>query len=157
VFAFRDNSNSSEPDSSNRFRSINTRYSSSKGPKPYVEHPVCVLAKRYSITWMVVAAVSELMNICSFYNAAAVNSHEAIASERTCVKICGDDGQAKTGFPAAFTRCLIKSGVLLYNSIWWYGQAHKLIQCSTFGEIHEILRDKDATHLCSEFWIIETP
>ena len=46
----------------------------------------------HSLTRMVVAAVSELMNMRSFYNAAAVNSYETVTSKRTCVEICGDDG-----------------------------------------------------------------
>ena len=123
-------------------------------PKPFVKHPVCVLAKRDSVTGMVVAAVSELVNMRSFHDASTVNCHKAVASKCTSVMIRGNDGQAKSGFSAAFTRCFIKSGVLLHDCVWWHGQPHKLIQRSAFREIHEILGDQESTHFLSKIGVV---
>ena len=67
---------------------------------------------------MIVTAISELMNMRSFYNAPTVNGHEAVASKRTGVVIRRNHGQSKSGFAPAFTCCFIKSRVLSNDCIW---------------------------------------
>ena len=61
-------------------------------PEPFVEHPMCILAKRYAVTGMIVTAISKLVNMRCFYDASAADSYESVPSEGTSVIIGGKDG-----------------------------------------------------------------
>ena len=43
-------------------------------PKALVKHPVRVFAKRHAIARVVIPAISELVDMCSFYNTSAIDS-----------------------------------------------------------------------------------
>jgi len=81
---------------------------------------MCVFGKSYSITGMIVTAISELVYVRGVYNTPAIYGHEAVMGKRAGIIISWHDGQAKASFSSAFAGSFVKSGIFLDNCFWRY-------------------------------------
>jgi len=73
---------------------------------------MCVFAKSYSITGMIVTAISELVYVGGVYNATTIYGDEAVMGKRASIIISWHYGQAEPSFSSAFAGSFVKSGIL---------------------------------------------
>ena len=86
-------------------------------PQAGIKHPMRVLGERKAVLLVIVAAVSELVNVGGVHDAPRVYGDAAVAGQGAGVVVRGHDGEAEARLASELTRYRIAFDVFFDDSI----------------------------------------